>query len=382
MSGLVVLQLLPALGDGGVERGTVEMARHLVAMGDEAIVVSAGGPLVSDLESVGARHARMEVGAKSPFAIAANARRLARLIDDEEVDVVHARSRAPAWAGWMAVRRSRRKPVFVTTFHGTYGHGNALKRWYNGIMLKGPLVIANSAFIRDHIRAVYGLPEVRIVVAARGVDLAAFDPSAVDSASIAAIRSEFHVPDGDAMVVLVGRLTRWKGQETLVEAMAKVRAPATVVFVGSGDEDFADELVRRADSLGVAGRIRFAGSRRDIPQVLAAADLAISASIQPEAFGRVAVEAMAMETPVVATDHGGSRETVIPGRTGWLVPPADADALAQAIDDALSDRDRLARMGREGRAHVATRFSAKRTVEAEYDVYRRLLAGRTGAGST
>jgi glycosyltransferase involved in cell wall biosynthesis len=349
-------------------------------MGDVAIVASAGGPLVRDLEAAGARHVRLDVGAKSPLAILANARRLARLIDAEKVDVVHARSRAPAWAGWLAVGRSRRRPVFVTTFHGTYGHGNALKRWYNSIMLRGPLVVANSAFIRDHIRAVYGIADERIVVAARGVDLAAFDPARVTPETVAALRAGFSVPPGSSMIAMVGRLSPWKGQDVLVDAMAMVTHPSKAVLVGGGDPAIGERLAARAAGLGIADRVVLAGSRRDIPEILAAADVAVSASIEPEAFGRVAVEAMAMETPVVATDHGGSRETVVPGETGWLVTPGDAAALASAIDAALSDPDRLSRMGRAGRQRVIARFPASRMVETEYDVYRRLLAGRP-AGS-
>jgi glycosyltransferase involved in cell wall biosynthesis len=357
------------------------MARHIVAMGDDALVASAGGALVPDLEMVGARHVPIDVGAKSPFAIRTNARRLARLIDEEEVDVVHARSRAPAWAGWLAVRRSKRKPVFVTTFHGTYGHSNALKRWYNRVMLRGPLVIANSEFIRDHIRSVYGVPEARIVVAPRGVDTAAFDPARVSAATVKKIKAEFRVPDGHAMIVLVGRLSRWKGQTVLIEAMAKVETAAVAVLVGGGDEDYAEELTALARARNVEPYIRFAGSRRDIPALFKAADLALSTSLQPEAFGRVAIEAMAMETPVVATAHGGSRETVIPGETGWLIPPGDPAALASAIDLALGDRRRLRRMGKAGRAHVVGNYASQSTVEIEYGVYVTLLEARAKAAS-
>jgi glycosyltransferase involved in cell wall biosynthesis len=369
-----VLQLLPALGDGGVERSAVEMARHLSGLGLDNIVASAGGDLVGEIEAAGAMHVRLPVGSKSPARMLANARVLAGLIDREAVDIVHARSRAPAWAGVLASRMSKRRPAFVTTFHGVYGHRSALKRWYNAVMLRGPLVIANSEYIRGHIVAVYGVPAERIALAPRGVDPAVFDPALIPATTVESIRAEFQVPPGATLILLVGRLTRWKGQGVFLDALASLRdLPLVGVLVGEGG--MRAELETRARDLGVADRVRFPGSRRDIPALFAAADLAVSASTEPEAFGRVTIEAMAMETPVVATAHGGSLETVLPGRTGWLVPPGDAAALAAAIRRAVADPGALAAMGAAGRSHVLARFTVSRTVEAEFDVYRRLMAG-------
>lgn len=371
-----ILQLLPALGDGGVERSTVEMAAGLGARGIANWVVSGGGDLVAAVEATGARHVRLPVGAKSPFAIIANARALGRLIDAEAIDIVHARSRAPAWAGWLACRCfARRRCHFMTTFHGVYGHGNALKRFYNRVMLKGPLVVANSQFIRAHIRDVYGYPDDRIIVAARGVDPALFDPAGLPPDSRATIRAEFGLASDEALLIMVGRITGWKGHGVLVEALARLAdKPWRLVFAGSGNDGVITELRQQIAALGLDQRIILAGSRRDVPALLAAADLAFSASIEPEAFGRAAIEAEAMATPVIATDHGGSRETVRPGQTGWLVPPRDVDAMATAIAEALSDRSRLIAMGEAGRAYVLENFTTARMLAQELSAYERLLA--------
>lgn len=369
-----ILQLLPALGDGGVERSTVEMVGYLRDQGIVNFVASGGGDLVAAVEAGGSRHFAIPVGRKSPWAIIRNAFALARVIDSEAIDIVHARSRAPAWAGWLATRLARRRPRFLTTFHGVYGHGNALKRFYNRVMLAGPLVVANSEFIRDHIETVYGYPKDRIIVAARGIEPELFDPSHVSEEQRIAVRREFGVSDDEPMLIMVGRVTSWKGHAVLVDALARLAdRPWRLVLVGSGNDGVIADLKARIEGHGLAARVVLAGSRRDVPVLLAAADLAFSASTRPEAFGRAAIEAEAMETPVIATDHGGSRETVLPGRTGWLVAPGDAEAMAAATREALADPDRLREMGRAGRAFVLETYTTTRMLEQEFSAYRRLM---------
>lgn len=369
-----ILQLLPALGDGGVERSTVEMVGYLRDKGIVNFVASGGGDLVAAVEAGGAKHFAIPVGRKSPWAILKNAFAVARVIDLEAIDIVHARSRAPAWAGWLATRLVRRPCRFLTTFHGVYGHGNALKRLYNRVMLRGPLVVANSQFIRDHIETVYGYPADSIVVAARGIEPALFDPASVSAEQRAAIRHEFGVGDSEPMLIMVSRITGWKGHAVLVDALAHLTGrPWRLVLVGSGNERTIADLKARIDGHGLAERIVLAGSRRDVPALLAAADLAFSASTEPEAFGRASIEAEAMETPVIATDHGGSRETVLPGRTGWLVTPGDAEAMVTAIGEALASPERLKEMGRTGRAFVLENYTTARMLSQEFSAYRRLM---------
>lgn len=370
-----ILQLLPALGDGGVERGTVEMASYLARRNIENWAASAGGPLLEPLKATGTHYIPLDVGRKSPFAIVANARKLARVIDENRIDIVHARSRAPAWAGWLACRLSRRKPRFLTTFHGVYSHGNGFKRAYNSVMLKAPVVVANSAFIREHIISVYGFPGDRIILSPRGVDTALFDPATVSEEQRLRLREELGAKEGAPLVTIVGRLTDWKGHRYLVEAAARAANKTWhLAIVGSGNESILVDIKALIAERGLGERVTIAGSRRDIPAVMAASDLVVSTSIRPEAFGRVAIEAEVMETPIIATAHGGSLETIVDGETGFLVPPADAAALAEAIDKALADPTRLKAMGQAARAHVLANFTVEMMLEKEFSAYEAVMS--------
>lgn len=372
-----VLQVLPALNDGGVERSAVELARNLSADGVENFVVSGGGKLADAIVEAGAVHITIAVGSKSPVSIWRNAGRLAALVEEHAVDIIHARSRAPAWAGYLASRRTRRRPIFLTTFHGVYGHGTALKRWYNSVMLRGDVVIANSQFIADHLHSVYGVDPSRIIVAPRGVDPAIFDPAAVSDDDVARLRDAFAANDRP-LLVYVSRLSGWKGHAVLIEALETlVDLPWTMVFAGGHDsENLRQDIAARIASGPARDRIALAGSRNDVPVLLRAADLAFSVATSPEAFGRAAIEAGAMETPVIATAHGGSLETVRNGGTGWLVPPNDPPALASAIRAALTDPARARALGRAARLHVLERFTTDLTLAAERSAYARVLAAR------
>ncbi|MBM3486588.1 MAG: glycosyltransferase family 4 protein [Alphaproteobacteria bacterium] len=371
----VVLQVLPALVTGGVERGTVDVAQALAAAGWRAIVVSHDGPMVHDLVRAGATHIEMDVHRKDPLSIHANARRLARLIEAEHVDIVHARSRAPAWSAWRAARRTRRP--FVTTFHGNYSAESAIKRWYNRVMTKGDRVIAISSFIHDQVVARYGIDPSRVVTIPRGIDLRAFDARNVSAERVIKLARAWRLPDGAPVVMLPGRLTRWKGQLVLVEAMARiVRRDAVCVLVGDdqGRTEYREALERSIVAQGLGARVSLVGNCTDMPAAYMLADVVVSASVEAEAFGRVAVEAQAMGRPVIATDHGGSRETILGGETGWLVPPGDAAALAGALDQALalSTNDRV-RLALVARAHVEANFTRERMCAETLAVYESLL---------
>ena len=372
-----VLQILPALNDGGVERSAVELARGLSADGVENWVVSGGGRLVGAVTAAGAKHVTMPVGRKSPLAIWRNADRLSALVDELGIDIIHARSRAPAWAGYLASRRGSRRPIFLTTFHGVYGHGSAFKRWYNSVMLRGEVVIANSQFIADHLRDVYGVEGSRIIVAPRGVESDIFDPSDVTDDDVTRIRKEFGAEDRP-LLVYVSRLSGWKGHEVLVAALETLLdLPWKMVFAGGHDSDsLRQDLASRIAAGPARGRIELAGSRDDVPILLKASDLAFSVATQPEAFGRAAIEAGAMETPVIATAHGGSLETVRHGETGWLVPPGDAAALADAIRAALADPEQARAIGKAARRHVLEHFTTNLTLAAERSAYARALSSR------
>ncbi|MDA0998388.1 MAG: glycosyltransferase family 4 protein [Proteobacteria bacterium] len=376
-----VLQILPALGaSGGVERGTVEIAAAITAAGGQALVASEGGPLVHNLGRAGAKHFVLPVASKNPVVMHHNVERIAELIRSENVDLVHVRSRAPAWSAYFACKRAGRP--MVTTFHGTYSIGNSLKRRYNAIMTSGERVIAISEFIGGHARRYYGVPVERIRVIHRGVDLQRFDPTHVSAERVIKLAAEWRMPDGVPVVMLPGRLTRWKGQAVLIEAIAKLgRQDLRCVLVGSdqGRVGYRAELEKLIERLGLAGVVRIVDHCDDMPAAYMLTDLVVSASTDPEAFGRVIAEGQAMGRPVIATDHGGAREIIEPGVTGWLTPPGDAVALAERIGTALAmppdDRDRLAAAAI---ANIRARFSTARMCERTLAVYDEILAAKAG----
>ena len=332
-----VLQVLPALGaGGGVERGTMEIAQAIVGAGWRSLVVSSGGPMAHEFTRVGAQHFILPLASKNPLVMRANIQRLADLMDAEDVDIVHARSRAPAWSSYFAARQTGRR--FVTTFHGTYSTGNWVKRRYNSVMIRGERVIAISAFIAGHVRRVYGVPASRIRVIHRGVDLERFDPARVSADRVVALANQWRLPDGMPVVMLPGRLTRWKGQTVFIEAIAKLgRHDIRALLVGSEQNRAAyrSELEALVEHHGLGDVVHIVDHCKDMPAAYMMADVVVSASTNPEAFGRVIPEAQALGRPVVATDHGGARETVIPNETGWLTSPGDTDALAAAVERVL-----------------------------------------------
>ena len=371
----VVLQVLPSLVTGGVERGTVEITAALAAAGWTALVASAGGRLVGAVEHAGGRHITLPLDTKNPVAIWRNARRLARLIRTEGVSLVHARSRAPAWSAWLAARRTGAR--FVTTYHGAYGEDLPLKRQYNAVMARGEVVIAASAYIAELIVARHGVDPRRIRVIPRGIDPSAFDPAAVSGARLARLALGWELPDHAPVVMLPGRLTGWKGQAVLISALALLaRTDAVGVLVGSdqGRAGYSAGLRRQAEALGVAGRLRLVGECADMPAALLLADVVVHASTAPEAFGRVVIEAQAMGRPMIAADLGGPVETVEAGVTGWRVPPGDPAALAAAIDAVLGlPGETLAAVGAAARAAVLGRCTTAAMQAATLGVYREVL---------
>jgi glycosyltransferase involved in cell wall biosynthesis len=369
-----ILQVLPALVSGGVERGTLEIAEALVAAGFRALVASAGGPLVAPLEALGARHLRLPLADRSPLALWRNARALERLVREEGVAILHARSRAPAWSALLAARRTGAR--FVTTYHGTYNEGFPGKRLYNSVMARGDRVIAISRFIAALVAERHGVGADRLRVIPRGVDERAFDPAAVAPERVAALRAAWAVPEGRPVVMLPGRVTRWKGQGVLVEAMARLPGDALALLVGDAEARpaFRDELVARIAALGLGERVRLVGHARDMPAALLLADVVVHASTDAEAFGRTVIEAQAMGRCVIASDLGGPTETVEEGVTGWRVPPGDAAALAAAIGRVLAmpPAERAA-AGARARAAVLAGYTTARMQAATLAVYRELL---------
>ncbi|NQV59629.1 MAG: glycosyltransferase family 4 protein [Alphaproteobacteria bacterium] len=374
VAGPLVLQVLPAMEMGGVERGTVQTAAALTAAGWRAMVASSGGLLTHELTRAGAQHVNLPLAVKRPLRMLRNAEALAKLINLHGVDLVHARSRAPAWSALSAARRTG-KP-FVTTFHNAYGH-NRLKHHYNAVMAKGDRVIAISDFVAQHVRETYGVPDDRLVTIHRGINTELHDPAKVSAERIIQISQAWRLEDDRPVVMLPGRLTSWKGQGVLIEALAILgRQDICCVLVGGdqGRTAYREELEREVRRHGLDKVVRLVGHCSDMAAAYMLADVVVSASTRPEGFGRVAIEAQAMGRPVIATDHGGARETVLPEQSGWLVPPGDAAALAATLDWALN-LNRLERenMAANGRANVEQNFTVALMCQRILAVYKSLL---------
>ncbi|MBV8336546.1 MAG: glycosyltransferase family 4 protein [Alphaproteobacteria bacterium] len=369
-----VLQVVPRLVSGGAERGTVDMARALVTAGWNAFVASGGGPLEREIIRAGATHLSLPLASKNPLVMRRNAGALAGLIRQLRIDIVHARSRAPAWSAWSAARATGRH--FVTTFHNAYGIGAPLKHWYNSVMARGERVIAISEFVADHAARVYGIGLDRLRTIQRGIDLDVFDPRQVGGERVASLARHWRLPDRASLVMLPGRLTRWKGALDLVAAIAALgRRDICCLLVGPEQRrGFRRELERAIERNRLCNVFRIVENCRDMPAAYMLAAVVVSASREPEGFGRVIVEAQAMGRPVIATDHGGARETILPGVTGWLVPPRDPAALARAIGEALSlPESERGLFAQRAMAHVAGRFTREKMCARTIGVYEELL---------
>ncbi|WP_228445835.1 glycosyltransferase family 4 protein [Terricaulis silvestris] len=378
---LSVLQVTPELNAGGVERTTLEMAEAISRAGGLALIASAGGRLEPDLEASAGELIRLPVQTKNPITAIHNAWRLARVIKERGVNIVHARSRAPAWSAYLAARLSG--VPFVTTFHGIYNARSALKRFYNSVMARGDIVIANSEYTREHVLENYAEAKPdRIVTIPRGVDLAVFNPDRISNDDIAAIRALWRVPPGGKEIVLIApaRLTRWKGQLVLIEAMAMLqkRRPgaAKLIFAGDaqGRQSYVEDMTSAIEQAGLRDVVAIAGHLRQMPEAFAASDIALFPVIEPEAFGRGAVEAQAMGVPVIASNLGGFTETVIENETGFLTPPGVAAALAVMIERMIDlGAEKRVEMGGKGRARVQKLYSKTALQTATLAVYQRLL---------
>ncbi|MCW5725528.1 MAG: glycosyltransferase family 4 protein [Maricaulaceae bacterium] len=375
---MTILQVIPQLSTGGAERTALEVAEAVVRAGGRALVASEGGRMEDELRAQGGEPVRMPLASKNPFVIHANAGRLERLIRAEGVTLIHARSRAPAWSALEAARRA--KIPFVTTYHGAYNARSPLKRFYNSVMARGDRVIANSEYVRSHVIAEHGIDPARIITIYRGVDAALFARSPEVTRRAAALRTRWGVPGGRFIALLPARLTRWKGQVAALDAMAALRAagrPLPFLILAGDDQGrtaYRAELEGMAAGLGLSGDVILPGHCDDMPAAFALADLVLCPSVEPEAFGRTAAEAQAAGLPVIAADHGGAREVVEDGVTGWLTapdfPPALAAAIAHAM--AMTPAQRVA-MGAAGAERVKTRFTVRALQESTLRVYRDLL---------
>lgn len=371
----VILQIIPALGAGGAEQGCIDVAAELVKSGAKSIVVSHGGHRIPELLRAGSTHIDLPVHSKNPFTMWRNIGRIRKIIRAHDVDIVHARSRAPAWSAWKACEGTKAR--FMTTCHAPFNISGDMKRFYNSSIAKGERVVAISNYVREYLLKNYEIAEDKIRVIHRGVAIERFHPGAVAPTHLIRLLKDWRLPDGCTIVMMPGRLTRWKGALILIDAMAKIsREDVYCILIGDdqGRSDFRKEVENAIQARNLEGRVRIVGHCNDMPAAYMLASVVVSASTDPEGFGRVPIEAQAMGRPVIATAHGGAMETILEGETGWLVPPGDADALAKAIDAALHlDPEKRSLMATHAMMHVAENFTRSHMVDQTLDVYAELL---------
>jgi glycosyltransferase involved in cell wall biosynthesis len=370
-----VVQMLPELNAGGVERGTLELAEFLVANGHTSVVISQGGGMVSQLEREGSTHLRMRyIGEKTPRSLL-HWLPLRSYIKRGGIDILHLRSRLPAWVAYLAWKSlpKHQRPYLINTFHGFYSI-NA----YSAVMTKGQRVIAISRAISDHIQSCYHTPASRIEIIYRGVDERQFDPDRIDPARVQRIKAKWNaVHESQPIIVLPGRVTYLKGHDLFLQALNEIRNKQWLaICVGAFDpaSTYVRGVFEQVDAMHLSDRVRFVGHETDMPAVYGAADIVVSAtSAKAEGFGRVAIEAQSMARPIVASAHGGSLETIEPGKTGHLFEPGDPGALAAALEQLLESPDLRRRYGENGRVWVQKKFTTREMCQKTLDLYCRAL---------
>jgi glycosyltransferase involved in cell wall biosynthesis len=384
-----ILQVLPRLESGGVERGTLEIVEAISHEGMKALVASAGGTLASSVSRAGGEHITLPLQSKNPWVIWRNASRLCKLIKQHDIALIHARSRAPAWSAYIAAKRMN--IPFVTTFHGIYGHQSAFKNWYNSVMVRGEKIIAVSEFVRQHVIAQYHVPASKVVRIDRGVDFKRFNAERIMADRLSQLSTQWRLPDDASNVILApGRITRIKGQHVVLAALARLKTSDFIcVFLGNsqGHGQYVSELQALIDTHGLSGKVRMVPHTSYMAEAYALSSIVLMPSLKPEAFGRVVVEAQAMGKLVIASAQGGAKETIIPNETGYLVQPNNPVMLAEAIDHALARTDETVQAMAEYsisnvRAHYSITKMKQATIRLYKDVLSREKASETPLGDT
>ena len=378
----VIVQIVPALNRGGVERGTVEIAKAIIDRGYKAVVISNGGLLESQLTRMGVTVHRLPVHSKNPLKWPFIRSKLSDILRAEGADIVHVRSRAPAWIALPVA--ARLSMATVSTIHSKFAPKNAFKHLYNRKMLKADRVIAISEYVRSIVARHYAQHKSAddVAVIHRGVDTVVFDPASVNQQRIIREAERLNLPEDGSVVMLPARPTSWKGHEVLIRAVAALRRPdVTLLLLGAGDGSprFVAGLEQLARKTGLDGRLRIATGSNDMPAAFMLADVIAMPSVVPEPFGRVAVEAGAMGRPIVAFNHGGAVESVLDGKTGWLAEPNDVDDLTNALASALDlSQTQRARLAKRARAHITKFFSKEKMCQKTMEIYDNLLQDRAG----
>ena len=381
-SELKVLQVIPKLGYGGAETGCYDLAHYLPENNCSSYIVTSGGELLKFVDKKKVKVIKLPVHSKNPFLMLFNSIALIFIILLNNISIIHARSRAPAWSCLLAAKITRRK--FVTTFHGTYNFKNPFKKFYNSVMVRSGLIIAGSNFIFSHINQNY--PKYldlkkKFLVIFRGINVDYFDSSTTLDSEENRLISDWEVDKNKKMILMPGRLTAWKGQETFIEALNLVNKDLdfesfNAVILGSdqGRDIYTKKIKRLAEQYRLTSQLKFIEHCKNMPLAYKISDIVVSASVEPEAFGRVAVEAQSMEKPIIASDIGGSNETIIDNVTGFLFQSGNAEALSKKIVEALQlNESRLKSIGIEGRKNIIKKFNVEKMCFSTYSEYKKLL---------
>ena len=372
----VVLQVLPEMNQGGVEIGTIEIASALQEKGIINFVASAGGRLEYNLERLKVKHFTLPLKTKNPFKMWLNYRKLVKIIKENDINIVHARSRAPAWSAYWAAKKTGAK--FLTTFHGTYGLGpKGIKKFYNRVMTYGDLVIAVSNHIKQHILKNYNCDEKKIRMIHRCVNMEKFDVNKMTAERMIKLMEEYHLPEDKPIILLIGRLTRWKGQMLMIDALEKIKDKEYFcVFVGDdqGRDYYTKELKDAIVAKGLDGRFAFIRHVTDVPAMMMISDVVVSASLEPEAFGRIAAEGESMGRIVIASNIGGSLENIQDGVTGRLFESGNAEALSEALKWALDlSTEEREQIGQKAIEYVKQNFTKQIMCDKTIAVYEELI---------
>jgi len=381
-SNLKVLQVIPKLGYGGAETGCYDIAHYLPENGCKSFIVTSGGELLKFVDKNKVKVFRLPVHSKNPILILINAIILTFIILFNNISIVHARSRAPAWSCLIASKITSRK--FVTTFHGTYNFKSNLKKLYNSVMVRSDLIIAGSNFIFSHIKENYSNylnQKKKLLVVFRGINVDYFDPTTKLETEEKKLLKQWEIEKDKKIILLPGRLTTWKGQEVFIEAINLVNIElgyeafyAVILGSDQGRDLYKKKLIRLSEQYRLTKQLRFIDHCKDMALAYKVSDIIVSASIEPEAFGRVSVEAQSMEKPIIASNIGGSNETVIDEKTGYLFKAGDAKSLSQKILKTLTiDETQLKLIGVEGRKNIVQKFNVEKMCFSTYSEYKRLI---------
>ena len=381
-SNIKVLQVIPKLGYGGAETGCYDIAHYLPENNCKSFIVTSGGELTKFIDKKKVKLIKLPVHSKNPILIFLNTIILTGIILFFNITIVHARSRAPAWSCLLATKLTRRK--FVTTFHGTYNFNGKLKRFYNSVMVRSDLIIAGSNFIFSHIKENYSeflTLKKKFLVIFRGINVDYFDPSSKLEEEEKKLLKDWNIDKEKKIILVPGRLTSWKGQEMLIEAVNLIKVELGyeafhLVILGSdqGRNLYKKKLIRITEQHHLTKQIKFIDHCKDMALAYKVSDIIVSPSIEPEAFGRVAVEAQSMEKLIIASNIGGSNETIINEKTGFLFEAGDVNSLSKKIIQALTmDETSLKLIGKEGRKNVTEKFNVEKMCFSTYSEYKRLL---------